>query len=105
MIPLKFPQTFRHDFLERVFYHSEHFVENEKYGNHLGQGLVNIVDGVEETSLKAILFPERFLLNVSLLYDEEVQRFFYCLVRGVFFEDFDVYFFKWQQIVARDVSR
>ena len=42
-----FPQTFSPDLLGKIFCHSEHFVKNEKDGNHLVQGLMNMVDGVE----------------------------------------------------------
>ena len=30
--------------LEKIFCHSEHFVEKDKVGSHLVQGFVNIVD-------------------------------------------------------------
>ena len=47
------------------FCHSEHFVENAKDVNHLVQGLVNIIDGVEQTSLNPIFFPLWFLLSMA----------------------------------------
>ena len=44
------------DFFEKIFSHSEHFVENKKEGNHLLQGLVNMLDGLEQTCLNPIFF-------------------------------------------------
>ena len=55
----------------------EHFVEKEKDGKHLVQGLMNMVDGAEETSLNQIFFPVWFLLNVALYTHWEAQPFFY----------------------------
>ena len=43
--------------LEKICNHSEHFVDKEKDANHLVQGLVNMVDGVEQTTLNPIIFP------------------------------------------------
>ena len=37
-----------------MFCYEEHFEENEKDRNHLVQGVMNIVDGVEQTNLNSI---------------------------------------------------
>ena len=50
------PQTFSPDLLENIFWNVEHIVENEKDGNHLVHGLMNMMDGVEQTSLNPIFF-------------------------------------------------
>ena len=39
-----------------MFHHLEHFVEKEKGGNHLVQGLVNMVDGAQPTNVNPIFF-------------------------------------------------
>ena len=57
---------FLSDRLEKICY-SEHFVKNEKDGYHLVQDLVNMVDGVEQTSLYPVF---HFLLNLTLCDDE-----------------------------------
>ena len=61
--------------LDKIFRHSKHFVENEKDGNHLVQGLRNMMDEVEQTNQNPVFFPVRFLLNVALHYHGEAQRF------------------------------
>ena len=48
--------TFWPDFLEEIFSHSEHFIENEIDGNNLVQVLVIMTDWVEQTSLNRIIF-------------------------------------------------
>ena len=48
-----------HTSLNPIFCHSDYFVENEKDGNNLVQGLVNMVYGVEQTSLYSIFFSFR----------------------------------------------
>ena len=67
------------------------FRGQKKYGNHLVQGLVNMVDRVERTSLYPVFFPAWFLLNVALHYHGEAQCFFYWQVQGIFLEDFHAY--------------
>ena len=52
------------------------------------QGLVNIGDEVEHTSLDPIFFPVCFLLNVALHYHREAQYFSYWWVQGVLLKDF-----------------
>ena len=76
---------------EEIFCYSEHFVENEKDGDHSVQGQVNMLDGVEQTSLNPVFFHPWFLLNLALCYHGEVQRFSCWRERGVFF-DFHTYF-------------
>ena len=83
-----FPLTFSPDLLEKIFCHSEHFVEKEKSENHLLQGLVTMVDGVEQTSQNPIFFPAWFLLNIALCYYQEAKRFSNWQVQGIFLEDF-----------------
>ena len=51
---------FSPDLLKEFFSYSKHFIENEKGGNHLVKGLVNMVYGVEQTWLNPIFFPARF---------------------------------------------
>ena len=60
-----FPQKFSPDLLEK-FCLFGHCLEKEKYGNHLVQGLVNMVDKVEETNRNPIFYPAWFLPNVVL---------------------------------------
>ena len=50
------------------------------------QGLLNMVDGVEQTSLNPEFFPAWFLLNMALHYDGEAQYFFNQRVWGVFLD-------------------
>ena len=69
--------------LEKIFCHSQHFVENKKDGNHLVPVLVNVVDGVEQTSLNSIFFIAWFQLNVTLCYYREAQCFSDWWVWGV----------------------
>ena len=63
--------------------HSEHFIEKEKNGNHLVQGVVNMVDGVNRSTKKTILFLAWFLLIVSLRYHKETAFSFYWRMQGV----------------------
>ena len=51
-----FHEWFHLIFLSKFFCHSEYFLENKKDRNHLVQGLINIVDGVEQTQLNPICF-------------------------------------------------
>ena len=51
---------FSPDLLEKIFCHLEHFFDNEKDGNHLVQGLVNMVNGVEQMSRNSVFFPMGF---------------------------------------------
>ena len=64
------------------------FSREEKDRNHLLQGLVNMVDGVEQTSLNEIFFLVWFLLNVTMHYHGQAQLFSFWWVLGVFLEDF-----------------
>ena len=50
------------------------------------QGLVNIVDDVEETSLNWVFFPTLFLLNVALhyLWEARVERAFFFVFHAYF---------------------
>ena len=50
----------------RIFCNIDHFAENEKDGYYLVQDLVNIVDGVEHTSLNPI-FSCVLLVDFGLL--------------------------------------
>ena len=78
-----FSQTFSPD-LGKFFFHSDHFLENEKDGNHSVQGMINMLDGVEQTRLYPIFFPAWFLPNVPLHYHWEEQRFRYWQVQCFF---------------------
>ena len=52
------------------------------------QDQVNMVDGVEQTNLNPISFiPVWFLLNLTLCYLREAQRFSKWRVQDVIFED------------------
>ena len=42
--------------LVKIVCQSENFIENEKGGNQFMQSLVNMMDGVEQTSLNIIFF-------------------------------------------------
>ena len=46
--------------VQKIFCRSLNFAENENDENDLGQGLINMVDGVEQTSLNLIFFCAKF---------------------------------------------
>ena len=56
---------FSPDLLEKIILHSEHFL-NEKDRNHLSQGFLNMVDGIEKTSLKHLFFSSVILADCNL---------------------------------------
>ena len=51
------------------------------------QGLVIMVDRVEQTSLNPIFFSALFFLNVALCYHGEAQCSFYLWVQGISIKD------------------
>ena len=73
-----FSQMFSPYLLKKISY-SAHFVEKEKDESHLVQGLLNMVDGVEQTRQFQI-FSLWFLLNVALRYHREAQHLSYWRV-------------------------
>ena len=81
--------------------HSEHFVENEKDGNHLVQGLMNMLEYI---SLNSIFFLVWFLLNVALHYHKEAQCFSYWWVQAIFLLNFHVYIVAVESINLHWVS-
>ena len=58
------------------------------------QGLVYMVDGVEQISLNPIFFPAWFLLHGALCYRSEGQYLSYWRVWGIFREDFYAHILK-----------
>ena len=87
-----FPQTFSPDLLENIFFLSfKALFRKQKRLKALVQGLLNMVDRVEQTNLNSVFFPVWFLLNMTL-HCQKGGHFSYWRVQGVFMEDFYAHF-------------
>ena len=71
----KLSQTFSPDLLEKICCPSEHFVENEKEGNQLVYGLLNIVDGIEQKSQNSIFFSCAIIAECGLVLSSKSAMF------------------------------
>ena len=58
--------------MQRKFYHLEHFLENEKLGNHSMKRLVNIMNKVERTSQNPT-FPNVILSECGFAFSRSTQ--------------------------------